>query len=88
MKTTISFAAEWDAIFGRRTFFGIDRRVTSSSRLPGKAIAGVVDHSGGSKLVHCEKCGRLRHDLGGPHSPQMHRDGRVTDCVGDEVRRG
>lgn len=86
MSVTISHAAEWDSVFGHRTFFGADRRVTSSSRLPGKAIVGVVDHSRGSKLVRCPKCGVHRHNLGGPHAPLLQRDGRRTDCVGDEVR--
>ena len=83
-KITISFEREWDDILGRRTFFGIDRRVTSSSRLPGKAIVGLVDHSHGVGLVRCKKCGGLRHDFPSAHSPQW-RGGAIVDCVGDLV---
>lgn len=59
-------------------------RSTTSSRKPGAAIEGTVWRRK-RQLIACSKCHRLRVDLGGPHAPQAHPDGSVTDCMGDVV---
>lgn len=83
-----TFAAEWAATFGGRKVTSeltFSHRSTTSSRKPGAAITGTV-HVRTRKLIACEKCHRLRIDLGGAHGPLVHPDGSVTDCVGDVVR--
>lgn len=81
-----TFEAEWANMLqrshgGELTY---SHRSTTSSRRPGAAITGTV-HVRKRQLVACEKCHRLRIDLGGAHGPLVHPDGSVTDCTGDVV---
>lgn len=81
-----TFEAEWASSL-QRSYGGeltYSHRSTTSSRRPGAAITGTV-HVRKRRLVACEKCHRLRIDLGGTHGPLAHSDGSVTDCTGAVV---
>lgn len=71
----------WEEIL--RAEFVPSQRHTTSSRLPGRDIAGTVWRRR-VQVVACPACGGIRRDSAGPHAPQW-RDGRLVDCVGREV---
>ncbi len=57
-------------------------RATTSSRTPGRVNRGTV-WVWATKLVRCPKCGQLRMDLGGPHSPHFNDANQRVDCIGE-----
>lgn len=60
------------------------QRATTSSRTPGQVNRGVV-YFEAKQIIVCPKCGRVRMDLGGPHSPHFAAGNVKVDCVGDPV---
>lgn len=77
----ITFASDWDAILPAEV--GLSHRSTTSSRLPGRRIEGVVSYRI-ARLVECLNCGGLRRISAGPHAPR-YVDGRLVDCRGTGV---
>lgn len=62
-------------------------RQTTSSRKPGVVLRGRVWIQR-IPITTCPKCGGLRKDLGGPHSPRLEPRGHDfvrVDCAGNEV---
>lgn len=61
------------------------RRYTTSSRQPGAVRVGTVHHRS-LGLATCEKCGRLRYDMGGPHAPHWNAAMQRVDCSNQPVQ--
>lgn len=59
------------------------RRITSNSRGPGQDAYVSIQVV---RVIPCLKCGGIRKDLGGPHSPRYSAaHGRLVDCKGDPI---